>query len=102
MRACEDLRFVLRGALFDVGLDVELTFRLEEPRDFGEEHVAHDEPFGVTLFPPRIGKMKERATERAVGHEAWQRVLRVFGEHAGAGTKAALREARIDDRRPLA
>src|SRR5262249_30279490 len=66
----EDERLVLRRALLHVGLNEELAARLEEARDLDEERVAHDEALLVTLLPPRIRKVQERALERAVGPEA--------------------------------
>src|SRR4051794_34280497 len=79
MRRSEDLRLVLLGTLFDVGLDVELAARLEQSGDRLEEDVAHDEALGVTLLPPRVGEMKKRALERAGRAEPRERFFGIFG-----------------------
>ena len=68
---CRDDSFVQLGSLLDVGLDVQLTSRPQEPCDLREEDVAHHEPLRMALLPPRIGEVQEDARDDAVGTETW-------------------------------
>src|ERR1019366_7210360 len=97
-----DQLLVARRALVDVSLDEELPPGLEEPSDLAEKVPLDEQALRVSLLPPRIREVDEEATHRAVRAEAREREACVFGEHPGPRAIASGREARIDDRRPLA
>ena len=65
-----------RLALLDVGLNEQLAAGSDEPRDLGEEDVAHDEPLLVPLLPPRVREVEVGAAEDSVGREARESELR--------------------------
>lgn len=97
----DDVRIEL-GALLDVGLNEELTARLEQPSDLRQEDVAHDEALLVPLLPPRIGEVKEHPAHAPGGTEAGQRMPSVLTEDARVGAVPVLGEPLIADGGPLA
>jgi hypothetical protein len=101
LRCLADLGRVQRGALLDVGLDEQLAAGGEQPDHLAEQHVAHDEPLGVPLLPPRIGEMHEHGAHRPGGAEPRERDLRVLGENAPAAAEPGLAEALVDQVGPL-
>src|SRR4051812_15516506 len=63
---CRDDALVLVRAFLDVRLDEELPPRQEEAAHLVQERVAHDEPLGVTLLPPRVREVEKEAANAAV------------------------------------
>lgn len=100
-RMSTDLRFVLFGAFFHVGLDVKLTPNPQKSRDLIEKVGIHDEPFGVLLLPPRVGEVQVKRFDATVGTKPRQSFPSIRIEHSSACTKAGLAQALIHDSRPL-
>lgn len=95
------LEVVELRALFDVGLNVELSAADEQARDVVEEDVAHDEALAMPLLPPRVRKVEKGASDGRVWPEPRQREARVFAEHTSTLRMTVLREPGIPDRGPL-
>jgi hypothetical protein len=97
-----DEAFVCASALLDVSLDEKLSTRLEQPRRFGKESIAHDPPLGVSLLPPWVREMDEDSSDRAIRAKTRQRLASVLGKNADPRGEPARLEPRADDRRPFA
>lgn len=100
-RMSTDLRFILLGAFFHVGLNVKLTTDPQESRDLIEKVGIHDEPFGVLLLPPRVGEVQVKRVDTTVGTKTRQSLPSIRIEHASARPKAGLAQTLIHDGRPL-
>ncbi len=76
---------ILVGAFFDVRLYEKLCPWGEQPNDFVQKNITHDEAFGVPLLPPGIWKVKIDPRNDAVGTKARKGQPSVLAENSGSG-----------------
>ena len=96
-----DLRFVFRGAFFDIGLHVKLAAYTQQSSDLLQQVGVHDETFRVFLFPPGIRKVQEKRVDRGIRTKTRQSFAGVAVEHASTCTESLFGQTLVDDGRPL-
>jgi len=83
-----------------VGLQEDLPARPHCSKKLFEDGRTHHQSLRVSLLPPGIGEVNEHGLETRIG-KARDGRPRIFGKHARARREALLRQATVDQGRPL-